>query len=123
MARVALPMECLRKRSMLNRTASAFTGVPSVNFMPLRILRVQLLPSFDCSHDSTSHGTTSPLVVRSTRGSETWLRMLPLWRPVALCVSKMGTSVGMPMTRVSLPAAAGPARTSTASATQSAAFR
>ena len=102
MASVALPIECLRKRSRLNRSASALNGVPSVNFTPLRVCSVHVLPSLDCSHDSTSHGTTLPSVVRRTSGSETWLRMLPLCRPVALWVSKIGTSVGMPMTSVSL---------------------
>jgi len=51
MARVALPIECFLKRSRLNLTASAVRGVPSVNLIPLRSLIVQLLPSFDCSHD------------------------------------------------------------------------
>jgi len=77
-ARVALPIECFRNRSRLNLTASAVSGVPSVNFTPRRSLIVQLLPSFDCSHDSASHGWASPLVESSTSGSDTWLRMLPL---------------------------------------------
>jgi len=122
MASVALPIECLRKRSRLKRSASALKGVPSVNFTFLRVVSVQLLPSFDCCHDSTSQGTTLPSGVSRTSGSETWFRMPPLCRPVALWVSKMGTSVGMPITRVSLAAGAVPTTTSSitpASATTS----
>src|SRR5262245_2995228 len=106
MASVDLQMECVLKRCRLTRSASALNGVPSVNFTPLRVCSVHVLPSFDCSHDSTSHGTTLPSVVRRTSGSETWLRMPPLCSPVALWVSKIGTSVGMPMISVSLAAGA-----------------
>ena len=101
-ASVALPIECLRKRSRLTRTASALNGVPSVNFTFLRVWSVHVRPSFDCSHDSTSHGTTLPSLVSRTSGSETWFRMPPLCSPVALWVSKIGMSVGIPTIRVSL---------------------
>ena len=46
-------------RVKLAQTASALNGSPSVNFTPLRRVKVHVLPSADGSHFSASSGSIS----------------------------------------------------------------
>ncbi len=59
--------------AMLAATASAVSGVPSVNFTSLRSVKSQLSPFFDSDHLVASHGMMSPALFFETSDSRYWV--------------------------------------------------